>query len=322
MTIVLAVDGGGSKTHLAICDETGAVLGAATAGPSNWETVGLRGAADTIGDAIEKALAASGVRRDQIESAAFGLAGVDWPSDVDRLTTALAALRLSCPTTIVNDSYIALRAGARAPWGVAVIAGTGTVVAGRNRAGETFRTLGLGRLLGDEGSASDVAEQVIRAVARAYIGRSPATSLSEALRQLMGADSVEGMLEEYSRGGEPELNAAPLALEHAARGDTVAVGIIEWAAAELGGAASTVARRLGMEREPYELVLSGGLFRGGGELLETLISRAVPTALLTRLEVPPVSGAVLMALELIGGRPTPDIHERCSRALTVSFRTG
>jgi N-acetylglucosamine kinase-like BadF-type ATPase len=320
MTIVLAVDGGGSKTHLAICDESGAVLGAATAGPSNWETVGLRGAADTIGDALDKALAASGLRRDQIEAAAFGLAGVDWPSDVDRLTTALASLRLSCPMTLVNDSFIALRAGAQAPWGVAVIAGTGTVVAGRNRAGETFRTLGLGRLLGDDGSASDVAEQVVRAVARAYVGRAPATSLTEGLRALMGAGSVEEMLEEYSRGGEPELDAAPLALEQAARGDAVAVGIIEWAAGELGNAAATVAGRLGMDGEPYELVLSGGLFRGGGELLETLISRAVPTALLTRLEVPPVSGAVLMALELIGGRPAPDVQERCSRALTAAFR--
>jgi N-acetylglucosamine kinase-like BadF-type ATPase len=320
MTIVLAVDGGGSKTHLAICDESGAVLGAATAGPSNWETVGLRGAADTIGDALEKALAASGVRRDQIEAAAFGLAGVDWPSDVDRLTTALASLRLTCPMTLVNDSFIALRAGAQAPWGVVVIAGTGTVVAGKNRAGETFRTLGLGRLLGDDGSASDVAEQVVRAVARAYVGRAPATSLTEGLRSLMGAGSVEEMLEEYSRGGEPELDAAPLALEHAARGDAVAVGIIEWAAGELGVAAATVARRLGMDGGPYELVLSGGLFRGGGELLETAISRAVPTALLTRLEVPPVSGAVLMALELIGGRPAPDVQERCARGLTAAFR--
>jgi N-acetylglucosamine kinase-like BadF-type ATPase len=320
MTIVLAVDGGGSKTHLAICDERGSVLGAATAGPSNWETVGLRGAADTIGDALEKALTASGVRRDQIEAAAFGLAGVDWPSDVDRLTTALASLRLTCPMTLVNDSFIALRAGAQAPWGVVVIAGTGTVVAGRNRAGETFRTLGLGRLLGDDGSASDVAEQVVRAVARAYVGRAPATSLTEGLRALMGAGSVEEMLEEYSRGGEPELDAAPLALEQAARGDAVAVGIIEWAAGELGTAAATVAGRLGMDGEPYELVLSGGLFRGGGELLETVISRAVPTALLTRLEVPPVSGAVLMALELIGQRPAPDVHERCARALTAAFR--
>jgi N-acetylglucosamine kinase-like BadF-type ATPase len=320
MTVVLGVDGGGSKTHLAICDQTGAVLGAATSGPSNWETVGLRGAADTIGDAIEKALAMSGLRRGQIEAAVFGLAGVDWPSDVNRLESALAPLRLECPTTIMNDSFIALRAGARAPWGVVVIAGTGTVVAGRSRQGETFRTLGLGRLLGDEGSASDVAEQVIRAVARAYIGRGPATSLSEGLRKLTGADTVVQMLEEYSRGGEGELNAAPLALEHAAHGDAVAIGIIEWAASELGGGAATVAGRLQLDGAPYELVLSGGLFRGGDELLETLISRAVPTALLTRLEAPPVTGAVLMALEGVGGRPTPDVHERVSRGLKASFR--
>ena len=84
----------------------------------------------------------------------------------------------------------------------------------------------------------------------------------------------------------------------------------------------TVKSRMTWVWAERQLVLSGGLFRGGGELLETLIARAVPTALLTRLEVPPVSGAVLMALELIGGRPTPDVHERCSRALTVSFRTG
>jgi N-acetylglucosamine kinase-like BadF-type ATPase len=320
MTIVLGVDGGGSKTHLAIGDESGTVLGAATGGPSNWETVGLRGAADTIGDAIEKALAASDMRRDQIEAAVFGLAGVDWPSDVERLQSALQGLRLSCPSTILNDSFIALRAGARAPWGVVMIAGTGTVVAGRNRAGETFRTLGLGRLLGDDGSASDVAEQVIRAVARAYTGRAPATSLSDGLMKLTDAESVEQMLEEYSRGGEPELNAAPLALEHAARGDAVAIGIVEWAAAELGGAAAAVARRLGMDNEPYELVMSGGLFRGGGELLETLIARAVPTALLTRLEAPPVTGAVLIALEQMGGRPSPDVHERVARGLMASFR--
>jgi N-acetylglucosamine kinase-like BadF-type ATPase len=36
MTAVLGVDGGGSKTHAAICDENGTLIGAGTAGPSNW----------------------------------------------------------------------------------------------------------------------------------------------------------------------------------------------------------------------------------------------------------------------------------------------
>src|SRR6476646_7230729 len=252
MTAVLGVDGGGSKTHAAICDENGTLIGAGTAGPSNWETVGLRGASDSIGDAIERAMDGAGLPRSELEAAVFGLAVVDWPSDVPRLEGAFEALRLGISPTILNDCFIALRAGVRAPWGVVVIAGTGTVAAGRNSAGETYRTLGLGRLLGDEGSASDVGEAALRAVARAYVGRGPATSLSEGLCELMGAATVAQLLEEYSRGGERESNAAPMVLRHAERGDQVAIEIVDWAGAQLGEAARVVASRLSMgdERRP------------------------------------------------------------------------
>src|SRR5262252_9526691 len=145
MTVVLGVDGGGTKTHAVLADETGRVLGAGSSGPSNWEMVGLRGAGDVIGDALDRALAESGVERGAIEAATFGLAGVDWPSDVPRVESALEALNLRMPQQVVNDSFIALRAGTREPWGAVVIAGTGTVAAGRNREGDSFRTLGLGR---------------------------------------------------------------------------------------------------------------------------------------------------------------------------------
>jgi N-acetylglucosamine kinase-like BadF-type ATPase len=203
---------------------------------------------------------------------------------------------------------------------VVVIAGTGTVVAGRNREGKTFRTLGLGRVLGDEGSASDVSEAALRAVARAYVGRGPATSLSEGLCRLQGVGTVAQLLEEFSRGGEPELNAAPLVLEHAARGDQAAVEIVEWAGRELGEAALAVATHLEMRSEPFELVLSGGLFHGVSELLERRIAQEVPSALPTRLETPPVAGALLTALEQLGGRPSSEIHDRISRGLTAAFR--
>jgi N-acetylglucosamine kinase-like BadF-type ATPase len=320
VTAVLGVDGGGSKTHAAICDDQGVLIGAGTAGPSNWETVGLRGASDSIGDAIERALDGTDLRRSKLEAAVFGLAGVDWPSDVGRLEGAFEALRLEIPPTILNDSFIALRAGVRAPWGVVVIAGTGTVAAGRNSAGETYRTLGLGRLLGDEGSASDVGEAALRAVARAYVGRGPGTSLSEGLCQLMGAATVAQLLEEYSRGGERESNAAPVVLRHAERGDQVAIEIVEWAGAQLGEAARVIASRLAMDAEPFELVMSGGLFHGRSELLEQRIASEVPTALLTRLEAPPVVGAVLMALEQRGSRPTSDVHDRIVSSLVTAFR--
>ena len=320
MTVVLGVDGGGTKTHAVLADETGRVLGAGSSGPSNWEMVGLRGAGDAIGDALDRALAGSGVERGAIEAAAFGLAGVDWPSDVPRVESALEALRLGAPQQVVNDSFIALRAGTREPWGAVVIAGTGTVAAGRNRQGESFRTLGLGRNLGDVGSASDVSEEAMRAVALAFVGRGRETVLSERLCRLTGAESVEQMLEEWSRGGEQQVNAAPLVLSCAEAGDEVAQSIVEWAGGELGASAAAVARRLEMEDEPYELVLAGGLFRGRSELLEEEISHCVPAAHLVRLRSEPVVGAVLMALDQVDGTGGPTARRALEDAVAGRLR--
>src|SRR3954452_10359027 len=111
MTAVLGVDGGGSQTHAATCDEKRTLVGAGTAGPSNWETVGLRGASDSIGDAIERALDGTGLRRSSLEPPVFGIAGVHRRSDVPRMEAPFEALRLDTPPTILNDSFIALRAG-------------------------------------------------------------------------------------------------------------------------------------------------------------------------------------------------------------------
>jgi len=320
MTVVLGVDGGGTKTHAVLADETGRVLGAGSSGPSNWEMVGLRGAGDAIGDALDRALAESGVERGAIEAATFGLAGVDWPSDVPRVESALEALNMRMPQQVVNDSFIALRAGTREPWGAVVIAGTGTVAAGRNREGDSFRTLGLGRNLGDVGSASDVSEEAMRAVALAYVGRGRETSLSEQLCGLTGTETVAQMLEEWSRGGEQQMNAAPLVLSCAQAGDQVAQAIVEWAGNELGSAVGAVVRRLEMEDEPYELVLAGGLFRGKSELLEETISRCVPSAHLVRLRSEPVVGAVLMALDQVDGRGGPSARMALEEGVAARLR--
>ena len=59
MTVVLGVDGGGTKTHAVVADTTGAVLGFATTGGSNWEMVGLDGAGASVSEAAIGALRAA-----------------------------------------------------------------------------------------------------------------------------------------------------------------------------------------------------------------------------------------------------------------------
>jgi N-acetylglucosamine kinase-like BadF-type ATPase len=62
--IFLGIDGGGTKTQVAICDESGRVLGGATGGASGIDSVGADAAIVNIGAAVAAARAAGrAVRR-------------------------------------------------------------------------------------------------------------------------------------------------------------------------------------------------------------------------------------------------------------------
>jgi N-acetylglucosamine kinase-like BadF-type ATPase len=311
---VLGVDGGGSKTHALVADERGEVLGFASSGRSNWEDTGLEAAGAALAEAIGGALAAAQVPPGALAASAFGLAGLDWDPDRPMLGALLDPLGLAGPRRLENDSFIALRAGASQPFGVVVIAGTGHVAAGRDPAGRTVRTLGLGPMYGDFGSATDVAEEAVRAVADAYTGRGPATSLSRLLPPLAGCASAEQLLQRLSRGLVPLPEAAPLVLQEAEAGDPACRQIVLHAGASLGESAAVVARRLGLGGQRFEMVMAGGLFRSRNRLLEgTLVdtmARQAPQAVPVHLTCKPVVGAALDALDLAGLPTDPGVRDR------------
>lgn len=314
MRAVLGVDGGGSKTHALVADERGEVLGFSSSGRSNWEDTGLEAAGAALAEAIGGALAAAQVPPGALAASAFGLAGLDWDPDRPMLGALLDPLGLAGPRRLENDSFIALRAGASRPFGVVVIAGTGHVAAGRDPAGRTVRTLGLGPMYGDFGSATDVAEEAVRAVADAYTGRGPATSLSRLLPPLAGCASAEQLLQRLSRGLVPLPEAAPLVLQEAEAGDPACRQIVLHAGASLGESAAVVARRLGLGGQRFEMVMAGGLFRSRNRLLEGALvdtmARQAPQAVPVHLTCRPVVGAALDALDLAGLPTDPGVRDR------------
>jgi len=329
----VGVDAGGTKTHALVADETGEVLGIGRAGTGNWEGVGLDGALAALRQAVGEALTAARTSPQEVTAAGYGLAGLDWPSDEARLRPLVDELGLSGPSVLVNDTFVALRAGAREPWGVVIVAGTGTTVAGRNRRGEMARTPGLGYPFDDWGSAPDLAQAALHAVARAYTGRGPATALSNRLVRLVGAADVVDLLEGVSRW---RYNLFPLVadvvqalMEEADGGDGAAREIVLRAGRELGGGAVVVIRRLGMEDEEFDLVLAGGLFRSANALLldalRGTVQAVAPGARLVRLEVPPVVGGVLLAMDAVGWAVTSEVRRRLeegARRLLAQTQTG
>jgi N-acetylglucosamine kinase-like BadF-type ATPase len=324
MIAILGVDGGGTKTHAVVADEAGRVLGTAVHGPSNWEDVGLARAADSLERAVRIALSEARVLPQELAASVFGLAGIDWESDELRIATILTPLGLGGRRRILNDAFIALRAGASESYGVVVVAGTGSICAGRNRSGEEFRTLGLGPYFGDYGGGSDISESALQAVAEAYVGKRPATALSDLLCEHVRVRTVGELLEVVAREQDDLPYIAKGVMEVAEAGDPVAASIIQRAGTHLAANAVLVARGLGMVNEVFDLVLAGGLLQAPTRLLIDPLIRSVrqaaPGVRPVHLTTPPVIGAVALALEEAGVDVDVDVYACLEAGMSEPLR--
>ena len=312
----LGVDAGGTKTHALIADQTGRIHGAGRAGTGNWESVGLDGALGSLTQALDGALSSAGLHKADLCAAGYGLAGMDWPSDESRLLPVLQQLELPGPHVLVNDAYVALRAGSDAGYGIAVISGTGVTIVGNNRAGEHFRTFALGGEWGDFGAASDVVALATRAIAYAHTGRGPATLLTERLLEHYQVRDTLELVERITRGqaAPPNGRLAPLVFATAAAGDEVARAVLIEAGQELGRNAVAIARRLRMLDEPFDLVLAGGTFRDPCTLfrdaLIDIVCESAPHVQPSPLLSAPAIGGALLAMDAAGERVGAAVRRR------------
>jgi N-acetylglucosamine kinase-like BadF-type ATPase len=307
MLYFLGVDVGATKTHALITDQTGQAVGFGRGGPGNHQGVGYAGLRDVLKLAVGQALHDAALYASQISAAGFGIGGYDWPAQLDEHLAAVAPLGLECPLEVVNDSVIALLAGASKGWGVVVIAGTGNNCRGRDAGGREARITGEGERFGEFGGAGEMVERAVRAVAHEWSQRGPKTALSKLFIERAGAsdlnDLIEGIdLDRY----HPNASWAPTVFQAAQSGDESARGVIAWSASELGESACGVIRQLEIQSLEFEVVLAGSLFDGGPLYVDPLratILEFAPRAQFIRLAVPPVVGAVVLAARLAGADP-------------------
>ncbi|MEG3842841.1 BadF/BadG/BcrA/BcrD ATPase family protein [Microcoleus sp. herbarium14] len=319
MSYVFGIDGGGTKTICLLMDENKLVLGRGEAGPSNYQTLGIETAKQSIQLAIEQAILSANIKVDRhfnLEAICLGLAGVGRPKDIEivqffvqnlELTNNLPISQLLQPQNIVvcSDCAIALVGGIGHASGIVVISGTGSIVFGQNRQGETKRVGGWGYLLGDEGSGYDIAIRGLQAALKFYDGRGVYTILTEKFQVHLGLKNLEELVEVvYRRGwGVKEIaGLAPIVDRAAAEGDRVADDIINSAVAELTLATKTAISGLFNQTEDFEIVTIGGVW--GSEAnsrgrFEAAISAIAPLAKVISPRYEPAFGAGLLALKAV-----------------------
>src|SRR5687767_14267851 len=299
--LYLGVDGGGTKTHIALMDEARQMRCEGFAGPSNPLRVGIETAVTNIAKAINEACDRDGFSRSDITAATLGLAGVR-RADLKRSVRESFVKRLGIrKVEVVTDAEIALYATTFGKPGLVVIAGTGSVCLGKNENDDMAISGGWGPLAGDEGGGVGIAQQALHTIAKASDGRGVPTVLSQRASEYFRASGPENLIVAiYSPQVDNSRIAgfARLVVETAQEGDQVAVEILKDAGYELGLAACAVIEKLKLKDRKVPIGCVGSVFLAGhlltGPMLEK-VRECAPKAFLTEPEMPPARAAALMA---------------------------
>jgi N-acetylglucosamine kinase-like BadF-type ATPase len=319
---VLAIDGGNSKTDVALVAEDGTLLASARGPGINAHVTGIDQTA-LILDATVKQAVARLDRRHRDDGIPSGwvarhtvacLANADLPEEEAEHAAAVQAQGWTATSTVVNDTFAILRAGVadggEAHWGVAVVCGAGINAVGVAPDGRVARYLALGTISGDWGGGHGLGLEVLWHAVRAEDGRGRETVLTGYLTSHFGVERAEEVTIGIHQGkipGEDLTGLAPMLLRAADEGDAVAVAVVSRLADEISVMAINAMRRLGLTGLATPVILGGGVITARNPLLMSGVTRqlaeAAPAAEVRVIDVPPVAGAALLGLDQVKAPP-------------------
>ena len=201
----------------------------------------------------------------------------------------------------VERRHIATGGGTPDGWGLAVIAGTGSIAFVKTPDGTLGRCGGWGYLLGDEGSAYMLTVAALRAACRSFDGIAPPTMLVEAFVKRMNLSEPPDLIPAVYRGPWDRTAIAGMALVVlglAEGGDEVAADIVRQQARELALTAAGAVSANGLPKTGLPVALAGGVLTNSElyrrHFLDGLRDAGIEPAGVI-LVTEPATGAVVLA---------------------------
>jgi N-acetylmuramic acid 6-phosphate etherase len=265
---IAGVDGGGTRTRAVLAktreppDETAA---ASEAGPCNL-TSDLSLALRSIEAALGRARADAELAAAPFDAVCIAAAGSGDAALREAARRHLLERGVARRVVFVPDAAAVLAAANDDAWGLALIAGTGSLAYGRTRAGRCARAGGYGPAIGDPGSAHALGQSALRAAALVADGHVGSARLKDDVMRALGASSGRDLARIARALAADQVAAlAPLVVTAAADGDVPAQRMVRSAATQLAELALLVLRRLfpgDAAAEATPLVFTGGLLTG------------------------------------------------------------
>jgi glucosamine kinase len=298
--LLLGVDGGGTKCRARLAAASGVILSEAVAGPANIR-FGMRASFAAVFEAGAQCLHQAGLPNRDVSKvvACLAFAGASEPGCRAAAERQRHPYRKAVVTTDAHAACLGAHAGRD---GAIIITGTGSIGWGELR-GQHLRVGGWGPAISDEGSGAWLGQEAVRRILWAYDGRMRWTRLLEQLFRRFGSDP-HAIVRWSARATPREFAAiAPRVVDFAAKGDPVAVELMQMGAVHIdaiardlvaaGGTPLAIMGGLAPHMEPWlSEETRRHLVRPAGDALDGALRLAATAAGL------PVFGAP--ALSLVG----------------------
>ncbi|MBR6772809.1 MAG: XRE family transcriptional regulator [Clostridia bacterium] len=291
----LGIDGGGTKTELALSDPEGKIVSRLFMDGCNPNTVGIERTKRIIEDGIIQAC--KDVPLSSVVVYA-GIAGCASEIYADEIKTMLEKMSFAA-FDVGSDNNNIVAAGLGNNEGITMILGTG-ICSYVVKKEETKRIAGWGYLFDNGGSAFHIGRDAINAYFSAYDGTGEETTLVQRIKQTFGYSNEELLKNLYSGGNKLVSSYAMYVFEEAEKGDKVSVSILKKHIAEIARLIRASLSHFSDYDKKIPVILGGGL-TNQALLLPYLLDELgddIKSCSIQVLDVPPVNGALELAKAL------------------------
>lgn len=305
MKFIVAIDGGGSKTHLALLNMTGEIFFETIGEGSNHQPHGGKKFKEVILGLYNKAKDSIKISDKDIKFIYLGLSGADLESDFRELNVACKEMFNDVPFKVVNDAWLIMRSGLDKPYGAVAISGTGTNSAAVNKDGKQAILRSIGYTLGIYGGGLDIAREALHYAFRADEQTNEETMLKIEIPKLFKLKTMEEVVDLlYPNNVIDKVKFGELTgivNKCAMKGDKVSQQILIRMGRFIGLQTGGVIKQVNMEKERIPVVVGGRVFRSESPLLldefTTNLHTICPKAYIVFPKYEPVIGAYLAALD-------------------------
>lgn len=302
MTYYIGMDVGGTHARIKLVHADGRLLTQAEGQGGTVSSIGYEPMKERFHQLIFSALSACSLRAQDCAGLCLSASGIDSEPLRQQYESILTSAGFDAGVIqAYNDCELLTML--MPPPCIALISGTGSIAMGRQSdASPVIRCGGWSYVISDEGSASNISFQVMRAVLKHWDGQEHCPVLAEAFSALTGIDTPSELVQwchQNLRNKDVLAQLAPIVEQAAAANDACARRILDKAADQLFELIATLAQRMQPLEGPLSVLLWGSVLMQNHTIRHALsqrIQQAYPLASPQLLKCSALDCAVQLAL--------------------------